>query len=174
MPGVSEAGIPGHSPASNPNPRATVQFDAEKTPRLKMRFSYFAVSTPQLRHSAKSSNLAEYTGYAPTVPIIRAPPPARRRANIVTTIMAEQDGLFQDVGRVVTQLPTTSTERRIPTMAATTAASTYSQTTEITTAGLDLQRKSQSLSLLCFRLRSHGRIRCWSTSGTDGQYRAHR
>ena len=143
--GISEAGIPGHSSASTPNPRVTVRFDAEKTPRLEMRFSDFAVPTPQLRNSATSSNLAEYTGFAPTVPIIQAPPPARRRANTVTTITGEQDGLFQDVGRLVTQLPTTPTERRIPTrsqtLTAATAASTYSQTTEITTAGLDFQRR---------------------------------
>jgi len=98
----SQAGIPGHSTASTTNPRVTFRFDAEKTPRLAMRFSYFAILTPQLRNSATSSNLAAYTSFAPTVCIIQAPPPARRRANTMTTITGEQDVLFQDVERLVT------------------------------------------------------------------------
>jgi len=162
---------PGHSTASTPNPHVTVHFDAEKTLRLEMRFDDFAVPMPQLCNSAMSSNLAEYTGFAPTVPVIQAPPAARRRANTVTTITGEQDGFFQDIGRLVTQLPRTPTERKIPTRSQTlTAAMTPPAHTrrrprsplQVSTSRGSCRsaRRPSSLCLRRFRLRRHGRVRC--------------
>ncbi|EJD41557.1 hypothetical protein AURDEDRAFT_186509 [Auricularia subglabra TFB-10046 SS5] len=63
--------------------RVTVHFDAAKTPRLEMRFSDFNVpAVPSLR-SVRSSTGSEGSVYtvrdSHAVPMIQAPPPARRR-----------------------------------------------------------------------------------------------
>ena len=84
-----DAGIAGHSSASTSNPRVTVHVDAEKTPRLELRFSDLCGTDSSAAQLADVDYLAKYTGFAPTVPIIHAPPPARRRANAVTTITSE-------------------------------------------------------------------------------------